>query len=190
MPCNACYGSGSAEIQKQVAEDVDRLRAERDDAIRERDITIEQRDFARATRGELKARAEKAEGIRAILEDRVKFWQEEKRLDNDAERSYLDRAIKAEAERDEWREVAARYADGRDKWQAKWRESDEAREKAEAALADERDRHDATITERDALRERLDALEALRRELSLGGLTWMVDAALHRDDERAKGEQR
>lgn len=84
------------------------------------------------------------------------------------------RAEQAEVERAEWREVAARYADGRDKWQAKWRESGEAREQAEA--------------ERDALRERLDALRA---DLSPGGLIWPVDAALRRDDERAaKGEQR
>lgn len=101
------------------------------------------------------------------------------------------RAEKAEAERDEWREVAARYEDGRDKWQAKWRESDEARERAEAALADERDRHDATITERDALRERLDALRAdVEARGRVGIPTYTHAEILRRDDERAKGGQR
>lgn len=52
------------------------------------------------------------------------------------------------------------------------------------ALADVR----KARSERDALRERLDALRA---DLSPGGLIWPVDAALRRDDERAaKGEQR
>ena len=113
-----------------------------------------------------------------------------------------DRAAKAEAEvarvttdleasrasNDEWIERARRKAaernamtDDRNSWEQKASE-------AEAALADERDRHDATITERDALRERLDALRA---DLSPGGLVWAVDAALARDDERAaKGGQR
>ena len=87
------------------------------------------------------------------------------------------RAEKAETERDEWREVAARYADGRDKWQAKWRESDEARERAEA--------------ERDALRERLDALRADVERFSAGDPLITPLDILARDDERAaKGGQR
>lgn len=101
------------------------------------------------------------ERIEAEQEDAVSFLREEVE-------SLTARAKKAETEREEWREIAARYEDGRDKWQAKWRESDEARERAEA--------------ERDALRERLDALRA---DLSPGGLIWSVDAALRRDDERA-----
>lgn len=93
----------------------------------------------------------------------------------------IDRAEKAEADLAEWREVAARYEDGRDKWQAKWRESDEARERAEA--------------ERDALRERLDALRAdIRQDRLMSSTILYRDderaAAIERDDERAKGEQR
>lgn len=87
------------------------------------------------------------------------------------------RAEQAETERGEWREVAARYADGRDKWQAKWRESGEARERAEA--------------ERDGLRERLDALRAdLRRDRATFTPS-TATAILARDDEHAaKGGQR
>ena len=102
---------------------------------------------------------------------------------------------KAEAERDEWREVAARYEDGRDKWQAKWRESDGARERAEAEAKEFSDWHDDACVERDAANAERDALRErllrLREDLSPGGLVWAVDAALTRDDERAaKGEGR
>lgn len=116
-------------------------------------IEAEQEDavaFLREEVESLTARAEKAEGVCAILEDRVKFWQEEKRLDNDAELSYLARAKKAEDERGA---QAARAT----KAEA---ERDALRDKA----ADLRER--LRVTELDgsreivSLRERLDVLRA------------------------------
>lgn len=90
------------------------------------------------------------------------------------------RAKKAETERDEWREVAARYADGRDKWQAKWRESDEARERAEAERDEWKARHEA-------LREDVETRWAFVDDNFLKDI---LHSILKGDDERAKGEPR
>lgn len=61
------------------------------------------------------------------------------------------------------------------------------RDSRERTAVDEWDdmlaRAEKAEAERDALRERLDALRA---DLSPGGLIWTVDAALRRDDERAQ----
>lgn len=72
------------------------------------------------------ARAEKAEraldnATQRVLDltaERDKWNTLAHEADRNAKRHH-DRAEKAETERDEWREVAARYADGRDKWQAR-----------------------------------------------------------------------
>ena len=62
-------------------------------------LRLAQLDVARAAREFIEAEADDADFSAADL--------------------YYARATKAEAERDEWREVAARYADWRDKWQAR-----------------------------------------------------------------------
>ena len=126
----------------------------------------ERAEHAEAKRDEWKERAEKAEGVCAILEDRVKFWQEEKRLDSDAERSYLIRAKKAEDERDA---QAARA------------------EKAEADLADMTRQRDEERAWRKALRSDVETRWAFVDDNFLKDI---LHSILKGDDERAKGEQR
>ena len=121
----------------------------------------ERAEHAEAKRDEWKERAEKAEGVCAILEDRVKFWQEEKRLDSDAERSYLIRAKKAEDERDA---QAARA------------------EKAEADLADMTRQRDEERAWRKALRSDVETRWAFVDDNFLKGI---LHSILKGDDERA-----
>lgn len=185
------------------------IEAEADDA----DFSAADLYYARATKAE-RALGNATQRVLALAAERDKWNTLAHEADRNAKRQH-DRAEKAETERDEWREIAARYADGRDKWQAKWRESDEARERAEADLADERDRHDATITERDALRDDLADATRQRDEYATQAERWqachealredvetrwafvddnflkdILHSILKGDDERAKGEQR